>query len=60
VVEVVALDPTHHRPAGMSDITVAAGRDFADVTPTSGRFSGEAPGTFTFSKHAEATEISYA
>jgi transglutaminase-like putative cysteine protease len=58
-VEVVAYDPTHHRPAGMSYITVAVGRDFADVTPTSGYFTGAAAGALSFSKRAEATEVSY-
>jgi transglutaminase-like putative cysteine protease len=57
--EVVAYDPTHHRPAGMSYITVAVGRDFADVTPTSGSFTGPAPGALSFSKRAVATEVSY-
>src|SRR5205814_273261 len=31
-VEVIAYDPTHHRRARMDYITVATGRDFADVT----------------------------
>jgi transglutaminase-like putative cysteine protease len=57
--EVVAYDPTHHRPAGMSYITVAVGRDFADVTPTSGSFTGATPGALTSSKRAVATEVSY-
>jgi transglutaminase-like putative cysteine protease len=50
---VVAYDPTHHRPAGASYITVAVGRDFADVTMTSGVFSGAASGRLHWSKHAE-------
>ena len=58
-VEVLAYDPTHHRRAGMSYITVAVGRDFADVTPTSGYFTGAASGALSFSKRAEATEVSY-
>ena len=34
----VAYDPTHRRRAGLEYITIAVGRDFADVTPTSGTF----------------------
>ena len=35
-----AYDPTHKRFPGMSYITVAVGRDYADVAPTSGSYSG--------------------
>ena len=48
----VAYDPTHHRRAGLNYITVAVGRDFADVTPTSGVFSGAATGKLHWSKQA--------
>ncbi len=58
-VQVVAYDPTHHRRAGMSYITVAVGRDFRDVTPTSGSFTGTAAGALSFSKRAEATDVAY-
>ena len=57
--EIVAYDPTHHRRAGLNYITVAVGRDFADITPTSGVFSGAASGTLSSSKHAEILEIEY-
>jgi transglutaminase-like putative cysteine protease len=50
---VVAYDPTHHRRAGPTYITVANGRDFADVTPTSGVFTGAAYGRLHWSKQAE-------
>lgn len=36
----MAYDPTHKRFPGMSYITVAVGRDYADVAPTSGSYSG--------------------
>jgi transglutaminase-like putative cysteine protease len=49
----VAYDPTHHRRADAKYITVATGRDFADVTPTSGVFSGFATGKLHWSKRAE-------
>jgi transglutaminase-like putative cysteine protease len=55
--EVVAYDPTHHRRAGLSYITVAVGRDFADITPTSGFFSGPATGRLHWSKQAEVVEV---
>jgi len=50
--EVVAYDPTHHRRVGLNYITVATGRDFADVTSTSGVFSGTATGKLHWSKQA--------
>ena len=31
-----SLDPTHNRRAGLRYVTVAVGRDYADVAPTSG------------------------
>ncbi len=53
---VVAYDPTHHRPANRNYITVGIGRDFADVTNTSGVFNGAATGRLHWSKHAERIE----
>jgi transglutaminase-like putative cysteine protease len=53
---IVAYDPTHHRRAGLSYITVATGRDFADVTSTSGVFSGAATGKLHWSKKASTLE----
>lgn len=57
--DVVAYDPTHHRRVGLSYITVAVGRDFADVTPTSGVFSRPGAGTLHWSKQAEIAEVKY-
>ncbi|MDQ2931478.1 MAG: transglutaminase family protein [Gemmatimonadota bacterium] len=37
-----AYDPTHRCFPGMSYITVAVGRDYADVAPTSGSYTGMA------------------
>jgi transglutaminase-like putative cysteine protease len=53
---IVAYDPTHHRRAGLNYITVATGRDFADVTSTSGVFSGSATGKLHWSKQASVLE----
>lgn len=38
---VEAWDPTHDRPARQGYVTVAVGRDYADVAPLSGTFEGE-------------------
>lgn len=57
-VEVVAYDPTHHRRARLDYISVATGRDFADVTPTSGTYSGPALGRLASTKQAEILELS--
>lgn len=57
--EVIAYDPTHQRRAGLNYITVAVGRDYADVAPTSGTFSGPAAGRLSASKQAEIVRIEY-
>ena len=46
----VALDPCNGRGAGKDYVTVAAGRDYADVAPTSGTYTGMARGTLTATK----------
>jgi transglutaminase-like putative cysteine protease len=56
VAEIVAYDPTHRRRAEGGYITVATGRDFSDVTPTSGVFSGTALGTLHWSKQASQVD----
>lgn len=56
-VEVIAYDPTHHRRTRMDYITVAIGRDFADVTPTSGTYGGPALGRLASTKRAEIVEL---
>ena len=48
--QVLGLDPSHARPTGPEYVMVAVGRDFADVTPTSGVFSGAPGGRLTYSK----------
>jgi transglutaminase-like putative cysteine protease len=40
----LALDPTNGRETNLSYLTIAVGRDFRDVTPTSGTFRGSSPG----------------
>jgi transglutaminase-like putative cysteine protease len=52
----VAYDPTHQIVPGLNYITVAVGRDFADVTPTSGTFQG-VTGHFSARKNAWIVEL---
>lgn len=56
---VMAFDPTNRRRAGMQYVTVAVGRDFADVSPTSGTFTGPPTGTMTWGKQATVVEVEY-
>ncbi|HVL06412.1 MAG TPA: transglutaminase family protein [Acidimicrobiales bacterium] len=49
----VAFDPTNDRLAGASYLTVAVGRDYADVAPTHGSYCGPAGGTLTTTKTLE-------
>jgi transglutaminase-like putative cysteine protease len=52
----VAFDPCNGRRAGRSYLTVATGRDYADVAPTSGTYVGAARGTLTATKRVDVTE----
>jgi transglutaminase-like putative cysteine protease len=45
--EAVGFDPCHGRRTGAGYLTVATGRDYADVPPTSGRYSGSSAGRLT-------------
>jgi len=56
-VEVIGFDPTHSRRTRLDYLTVAVGRDFADVSPTSGRYSGPAIGRLAATKRAEVLEL---
>lgn len=56
---VLAFDPTNRRRAGLQYVTVAVGRDYADIRPTSGVFSGPAGGKLSATKHAEVVEVAY-
>jgi transglutaminase-like putative cysteine protease len=50
-------DPTHRRSPGMSYITIAVGRDYADVAPTSGSFTGIAGSRLAPKKDAWISEL---
>jgi transglutaminase-like putative cysteine protease len=56
-VEVIGFDPTHSRRTRLDYLTVAVGRDFADVSPTSGTYSGPAIGRLAATKRAEVLEL---
>jgi transglutaminase-like putative cysteine protease len=49
---VIGCDPTHQRRVDHQYIAVATGRDFADVTSTSGVFTGRTLGKLHWSKQA--------
>jgi transglutaminase-like putative cysteine protease len=53
----VAFDPTNDRVAGPSYLTVAVGRDYADVAPTHGSYCGPAGGTLTTIKSLEQEAV---
>ena len=54
-----AFDPTNRRRPNMSYITVAVGRDYRDVAPTSGSFSAPYMGRLTATKRAGLTMVEY-
>ncbi len=45
--EAIAFDPCHGRRTDGGYVTVATGRDYADVAPTSGSYVGTSPGRLT-------------
>ena len=49
----VAFDPTNDRRAGWAYLTVAVGRDYADVAPTHGSYCGPAGGRLSSTKALE-------
>ena len=54
------FDPTNHRRANLSYITIAVGRDYRDVSPTSGSYIAPYQGRLTASKRAGLTHVEYA
>lgn len=55
----VAFDPTNHCRAGLRHITVAVGRDYRDVSPTSGHYSAPYQGQLITSKRAGLITVEY-
>jgi transglutaminase-like putative cysteine protease len=58
-VTAVPFDPTHDRRAGPRYVTVAVGRDYGDVPPTSGTFEGPYAGALTTHKRAAVVRVEY-
>jgi transglutaminase-like putative cysteine protease len=51
----VAFDPCNGVRAGARHLTIATGRDYRDVAPTSGSYRGNARGRLTTTKHVGIT-----
>jgi transglutaminase-like putative cysteine protease len=54
------FDPTHGRAAGLTYVTIAVGRDYHDVAPTSGRYASGPSGRLTAGKRVDVTDLAYA
>lgn len=54
-----AFDPTHNSEPAQIHITVAAGRDYGDVAPTSGTFRAPHNGHLSARKRAGVTAVEY-
>jgi transglutaminase-like putative cysteine protease len=52
----VGFDPTHNRGIDSRYLTVAVGRDYSDVAPTSGTFHGSANGSLDVRKSVTAVD----
>jgi transglutaminase-like putative cysteine protease len=57
---VAGFDPTHDRRTTMNYVFVAAGRDYADVAPTSGQFVAPYLGRFTTTRRVDVVNVEYA
>jgi transglutaminase-like putative cysteine protease len=57
--QAVAFDPTHARRTTLRYVTVALGRDYRDVPPTSGTFEAPYQGELTTHKRAAVTRVEY-
>ncbi len=56
---VLPFDPTHGCEASLSYITIAVGRDYFDVAPTSGTFRASYRGRLSARKRVGLTELEY-
>jgi transglutaminase-like putative cysteine protease len=56
-VEILAWDPTHDRPADLRYLTVAVGRDYYDVAPVSGTYSGAGAGRLSADRRISVTHL---
>lgn len=55
----VAFDPTHGRETGLSYVTVAVGRDYRDVAPTSGTYRASHKGLLSSRRRVGLTAVQY-
>jgi transglutaminase-like putative cysteine protease len=53
----VAFDPCHDRLADLGYVTVAVGRDYHDVAPTSGRYVGSGRGTLDTVQRVDIIDV---
>ena len=53
----IAIDPTHRRRTDLRYITTATGRDYRDVAPTSGTYSGRGQGKLTVNKVVRLVDV---
>ncbi len=53
----IAFDPTNHRRTTPAYLTIAVGRDYSDVSPTSGSFIAPFPGHLNTTKRAGITHL---
>jgi transglutaminase-like putative cysteine protease len=58
-VRAVPFDPTHDRRTGPRYVTVAVGRDYSDVPPTSGTYESVHSGELTTLKRAAVVRVEY-
>lgn len=56
----LAFDPTHGREVGLSYVTVAVGRDYRDVAPTSGSYTASHKGQLSSQRRVGLTAVQYA
>ncbi len=59
-IDVLSFDPTHKRRTTLDYVFIAAGRDYADVAPTSGRFVAPYAGRFFTNRSVGVIEAEYA
>jgi transglutaminase-like putative cysteine protease len=56
---VLPLDPTHDRYASLSYLSIATGRDYFDVAPTSGTYQASYSGQLSGHKKVSLTQLEY-
>jgi transglutaminase-like putative cysteine protease len=54
---VLTLDPTTGRTTGMTYVTIAVGRDYADIAPVSGSYLAPHAGVLTMSKRVTVKDV---